>query len=281
MPHRQHLRVDSFAAHALAERGEILRARMLRVRDRPDPGAVHDLRVAIRRLRACLRAFSTVFRARGVRALEKRLRRLFQLSGEVRDLDIALELRREHSQPDPSLKRSRRKRVRVLLEWLKKRRVRKLVRRVRRVARTVKTDARDVRALGADELGRRITELFEQARRAVAEQAGPPELHRLRIAAKKARYAVDVYLPALGPDAEAVALELSSMQTLLGEIQDCAATLRLLPVEEAEARVAIEARQMALRRRFFQLWRERLDAPGALDFLLEQVGAATGSVAAT
>ena len=54
--------------------------------------AVHDLRVAIRRLSNCLRLFAQFYPGHGAKRIRRRLHSLMELAGRVRDLDIALEL---------------------------------------------------------------------------------------------------------------------------------------------------------------------------------------------
>ena len=54
--------------------------------------AIHDLRVAIRRLNSCLRVFAQFYPAHSGKKIRHRLDRLMKLAGAVRDLDIALEL---------------------------------------------------------------------------------------------------------------------------------------------------------------------------------------------
>jgi CHAD domain-containing protein len=54
--------------------------------------SIHDLRVAIRRLSRCLRAFSQFFPGREWKKIRRQLRGLMQAAGAVRDRDIALEL---------------------------------------------------------------------------------------------------------------------------------------------------------------------------------------------
>ncbi len=56
------------------------------------PGAIHDLRVAIRRMKGCLVLFAEFYPDRGRKELKKELRALMDACGEVRDRDIALQL---------------------------------------------------------------------------------------------------------------------------------------------------------------------------------------------
>jgi CHAD domain-containing protein len=53
--------------------------------------AIHDLRVSIRRLNRCLRAFSP-FYAQGWKKMRRRLKVLMDACGRVRDRDIAMDL---------------------------------------------------------------------------------------------------------------------------------------------------------------------------------------------
>jgi CHAD domain-containing protein len=57
-----------------------------------DVEAIHDLRVAIRRFSQSLAAFTPLLPKQQVKKVRKRLRRLRNAAGEVRDRDIALAL---------------------------------------------------------------------------------------------------------------------------------------------------------------------------------------------
>jgi CHAD domain-containing protein len=58
----------------------------------PDPDAVHDLRVAIRRLSRCLRVFAQFYPGNGWKKMRRRLKDLMDACARVRDRDIALDL---------------------------------------------------------------------------------------------------------------------------------------------------------------------------------------------
>ncbi len=57
----------------------------------PDPGAVHDLRVAIRRFSRCLQVFQQFYPVGAAKKIRAALKDLMQTAGAVRDLDILLE----------------------------------------------------------------------------------------------------------------------------------------------------------------------------------------------
>lgn len=57
-----------------------------------DAESIHDLRVAIRRLSRCLRAFSQFYPGRSWKEIRSELGELMGAAGAVRDRDIAIEL---------------------------------------------------------------------------------------------------------------------------------------------------------------------------------------------
>jgi CHAD domain-containing protein len=64
--------------------------------------AIHDLRVAIRRMRGCLRLFAQFYPEGSRKELRKELKALMRASGEVRDRDIAMELLADAGVPPSS-----------------------------------------------------------------------------------------------------------------------------------------------------------------------------------
>jgi CHAD domain-containing protein len=64
-----------------------------------EAGAVHDLRVSIRRLTECLRVFDPFFPHRKAKKVRQKLDALMDLASEVRNRDIAAELLRRAAVP--------------------------------------------------------------------------------------------------------------------------------------------------------------------------------------
>jgi CHAD domain-containing protein len=62
-----------------------------RLKDESDAEALHDFRVALRRLRSCLRAYSEPLKGSVPRKLAKRLKRLAGATGPGRDAEVQLE----------------------------------------------------------------------------------------------------------------------------------------------------------------------------------------------
>jgi CHAD domain-containing protein len=57
-----------------------------------NPDSVHDLRTASRRLIECLQVFEPLFRSGSAKKVHKRLKKLMKSSGELRNLDILVDL---------------------------------------------------------------------------------------------------------------------------------------------------------------------------------------------
>jgi len=68
-----------------------------------DVEAIHDLRVAIRRLSRCLRVFAQFFSRRGCKKMRRRLKGLMDACGAVRDRDIAIDLLAKGGFPQTSI----------------------------------------------------------------------------------------------------------------------------------------------------------------------------------
>jgi CHAD domain-containing protein len=64
--------------------------------------AIHDLRVAIRRMKACLRLFAQFYPDGSRKELQDKLKTLMRASGEVRDRDIAMALAADAGVPPSS-----------------------------------------------------------------------------------------------------------------------------------------------------------------------------------
>jgi CHAD domain-containing protein len=69
-----------------------LAAQVKRTAGSADADAVHDLRVAVRRLSRALRSFAQFFPGKSWKRIRKRLSGLMNLAAAVRDSDVALEL---------------------------------------------------------------------------------------------------------------------------------------------------------------------------------------------
>lgn len=84
--------VAAFARDQVSSRLGTLVFAVRRASEKPDAEAIHDLRVAIRRLLQGLTIFSSLFPPGELKRVERRLKRTLDAAGAVRDRDIALEL---------------------------------------------------------------------------------------------------------------------------------------------------------------------------------------------
>ncbi len=82
----------TFAEQLAAGRVERLAQELDRAREDRSPDAVHDLRVAARRLLSTIDCFRGTLQAADVRTLRKRVKSILAAGRSVRDRDIALEL---------------------------------------------------------------------------------------------------------------------------------------------------------------------------------------------
>ena len=208
-------------------------AARLRMNAPGDAEALHDFRVAIRRLRSSLRAWHDVL-GNGVSPKTlRRLRRLARATGESRDLEVHLAWVREQV---PQLREYQRPGV----LWLEERLRRRQHRAGRRLARAlerryVPADARlrrrlsvyqatlDPRPLSAAgalaPLLLRLAGELEARLALVQSIADEARVHDVRIAAKRLRYLLDPFAVEL-ESVPVIAARLKALQDMLGELHD-------------------------------------------------------------
>jgi CHAD domain-containing protein len=99
------------------------------------------------------------------------------------------------------------------------------------------------------------------------------ELHGFRLKTKRLRYTLELFRACYSSTLEQRLDALRDIQTLLGDINDCAAALRitakLLPAKSpqfAKVQRFLHARSNRLTAEFRKHWREKFDAPGREDW---------------
>jgi CHAD domain-containing protein len=204
------------------------------VRVGSDPEAVHQARVATRKLRSHLRTFGPLLEPEWTEPLRSELGWLAMALGAVRDREVLLERLRERAKSLPSSdSRSAASLLHILeveIESLRKKLYTELDsdRYVELLERLVAAAHAPMCTLDADQpasttLPPLATSPWRRLRSAVRqlpEQPTDPELHRIRILAKRARYAAEAVAPVIGTDAAAFARAAAKLQTILGEHQD-------------------------------------------------------------
>lgn len=211
-------------------------------RPRHDPEHVHQLRVATRRTLAALTVFRDLVPAKKRRWFEKRLRRIRRAAGATRDLDVLsgqLAKRRPSPGPNAAAPLAARARSRLVSMLARRRDLsRQPIRDIHealvaadwpgRVERLIDSlSAREeATAQGAATFAayshRRfpilLDRFFERADRKLEDAA---EIHRLRIAGKQLRYALELFAPVFSMSSRRACLEaLERLQETLGEFTD-------------------------------------------------------------
>jgi CHAD domain-containing protein len=197
-----------------------------------DETSVHQARVASRRLRQALPLLGTHADAAALDRAGKRVRRITRALGPVRELDVTLlllaELQRRKAAPDRAIARVREfvaaerlERRREMLAEITPSRLDKLRKKLVRVAAPAApaTAKRNALVEAAAQSARRAAEL-----RLAIDRAGgiylADRLHRVRIAAKKLRYALEIQRELSKSRSTAQLNRLKAQQDLLGRIHD-------------------------------------------------------------
>jgi CHAD domain-containing protein len=230
-----------------------------RLRDDTDAEALHDLRVALRRLRSLLRAYRPWLARSLPRKLRRRLKRLARATNEARDAEVQLAWLAQQR-----LRLSARERVGA--EWLKRelsarrarayRHVREELThefvRLEAVLRAAFTRAARPARTAPQRFGQvtaqLIAEHVEALRVALAGIASPdaqPEIHAARIAAKRLRYLVEPVAPLLSGGRERIE-RLKRFQDDFGLLNDSFVRARAL-AEAAQLAGGLRARHTMAR----------------------------------
>ncbi len=204
------------------------------VRTSGDPEAIHQARVATRKLRSHLRTFAPLLAPEWTEPLRTELGWLGLALGAVRDREVLLDRLRDRAKGLPvhdqkaaeSLltilaKEITDLRKKVIVDLDSARYVELLERLVQAAAAPVTLADGDLAAIGV--LPLLATGPWRRLRSAVRqlpENPTDPELHRIRILAKRARYAAEAVEPVAGPAAASFGRAAAKLQTVLGEHQD-------------------------------------------------------------
>jgi CHAD domain-containing protein len=237
------------------------------------PTEVHDLRVAIRRYAQALIVLGPCFPQDDTRKIRRSLKKIMAQAGETRDHDIALRLLAklrpsESTALTQQLRRERQEAARSLVDRLR-RWVRRNVSAKWRNAQAPEPDGEEfratpVRATAEETLPRMAKDFFRRGQEAARENPSAEDLHRFRIAGKKLRYTVELFAPVYASSLEDMQEELKSVQTLLGDIQDCAVVRKMISRHQGEDSIldAIKKRQRKKTAQFCRHWEAlTADAP--------------------
>jgi CHAD domain-containing protein len=229
-----HWRVGDVVRHALATAVSRLDAHEPALWTERDPEAVHQARVATRRLRSDLGTLRDFVDPTWAKPLRAELRWFGAELGQVRDVEVLRERLTLHAAllPDTeadaarsAIRRLDADHVRArteLLRTLREPRYAQLHRALHdAVVEPRLTPAASRRA--KDALPGAVKPTWRKLRRAVRALGPAPSdaaLHQVRIRAKQCRYAAEVAVPVIGRPAREFAAAMTRIQEVLGEHQD-------------------------------------------------------------
>jgi CHAD domain-containing protein len=277
-------------AYLAANTEELARLDPLVRRDEPD--ALHQMRVATRRLRSALRTFSSVLSGDMTAGLAAELQWLGGVLGQARDNEVQAERLRQHAADlgaellvgpvaariQAHFARSGSSARDAVLAALSSPRYDALLDGLDALIADPPLGP-DAETAAGVALPASVLDSFAATRRRIRHarhaQPGSPRnvlLHRARRAAKRARYAAEAARPVAGQDAEAFARQMKTVQSVLGEYQDAVVGSGLARDLGIEAHLAGEnafsygvlygrelARQRELGRAARRVWRHASD----------------------
>lgn len=198
-----------------------------------DIEALHDMRVASRRLRSAFRVFGKCFARNRLRKVNERVKSVTRALGQVRDQDVFLEYLRGYATAHQDID----------IGWLIQREER--IREDARAGMVSTLDEMENSGLQAlvDGLLSRVTKISDRPAHyfarfaprlieprvreladcssALADRADSPGHHAMRIAAKRLRYTMESYVPCFGKPLVQRISQVKLLQDQLGQIHDC------------------------------------------------------------
>lgn len=192
---------------------------LVRLRKSQEPDVVHSFRTTGRRLQVLLEEINSSS-GRKEKRLLKVLGRIRKRAGKIRDLDIQLAALRSLKMPlEPRRKTQLMHRL-IELRHKHQRRLEKLLTK-RDIAQTAKRIRQAAKALD----GAAIHDPLKISRKILADEAiasissiGEDDLHRFRLAVKRARYAAE-FAPK-SPESQQHGVQLKHLQDVLGQWHD-------------------------------------------------------------
>lgn len=248
-----------------------------------DIESVHQMRVAIRRMRSLFNLIGGHYRRKTVAEYERGLREIARALGAIRDLDVLiLDLQAFAAELPPDSRDAldaviatlddRRSAYRIRLNKLfDSKRYARFLRRFRRLTKQAGRGARSVKRRETPHQLRHVLPLLlhevlarVKAYDTVLPAAEDATLHALRVEYKQLRYALEFFQPILGKSAGGFLAQVKAMQEILGRINDIAVFIEYvkelddLTVEQRailESYIAArDAELVGLREQFKEAW---------------------------
>jgi len=228
-----------------------------------DADAVHDMRVASRRLRAGLPIFSSCFKDSQYGRWKKCVKGITGALGEARDLDVQAgylqelmersgDASREGLEVILESKKARRKDLQPqLVGWLDDLKedgsLDEMVAFLEKAVEKLSSGHADVRSKASFAVGLANVSSRTEALLELEDCVGDPDAkerhHAMRIAAKRLRYTIEAFKPLFDDELEEEIGVMKRVQDTLGEMHDCDVWLSGLDALEEEVRAPREKAQ--------------------------------------
>jgi CHAD domain-containing protein len=211
-----------------------------------DIEALHDMRVATRRMRVALELFGTFFKKKALKPYRNGLRNTGRALGRVRDLDVFSDKLKGYLESQAEGERSgfevflsqwearHTKAQSKLVRYLDSERYQAFAQGFGQFLNTPGGGAKRPKALQPT-LARDVAPIMTYERLAAVrvyegliENATVEELHSLRIQLKKLRYLVEFLADVLGPEREEVVRAIKDLQDHLGNLNDADVACQIL-----------------------------------------------------
>jgi CHAD domain-containing protein len=258
------------ALDAGARMGDVVRAALAgsveqivrydaKLRLHADKATVHDARVAVRRMRSDLRTFLPLFDAVWACDLVERLRWLQDRLSTVRDADVLIDglRRRSEALPDTDrrhlddalapLRTARDAACEGVRAMLRDERYVPLLQTLVDAAKRPPFNER-ANEPACDAIPAIVERVWSKLRKRIRKRTRPPsdrELHAIRIAAKRVRYAAEAVAPVIGRPARALTRTVAGLQSILGKQHDAVVACERLRALGREAERAFLAGELA------------------------------------
>ena len=213
--------IEHVRTYLRAQVAEIERTDPL-IRSGDDPDAVHDFRVAVRRMRSVLKSTRALFDEDWLKALRAELRWIGGELAAARDLDVLVMSLRKKAGPDEMpvvrlLETERRRAWKRARKALSGERYLKLLDRL-----TSAVEAPPVRRadLSLEKVAAREFKKLRRAARKLGPKSSPEQVHRARILAKRARYAAELAEPVARKRSRRFVKAAKQFQDVVGSHQD-------------------------------------------------------------
>jgi CHAD domain-containing protein len=242
--------------------------------ERPRRGAIHELRVTIRRLTNCLRVNRQFFPKRASKRVLRRLRAINKPAGRARDVDIAMKVIFSVLRfPDKSIHRllsderreERRRLKKKLGRFIDRDRVRKWsaqleVLSIDRKERRVSPER--AANYAAQVLPSLAVQFFEKGR-SLTPYSMPYTFHRFRLRGKRLRDALELFRPCYSSEVDTLINAVREIHQILGDYSDLATTREMLSdrgLEKSRNRLfyMLNARMAEKLDQFDRVWQQGL-----------------------